>query len=198
MMDIHPVTLEGRHVRLEPLTDHHAADLSAPGHDAEIFPYMPYGPFESEVEVLEWIRQTLAKAAKGDEVPFAIYHLASGRAIGSTRYMAIDRPNHVLEIGNTWLSRDFWRTSVNTECKFLLLSHAFESLDALRVQLKTDLRNVRSQNAIARLGAVREGILRKQIIAKGGYHRDTVMFSVIDAEWPVVKANLENKMSEEK
>lgn len=195
-MQVRPVTLTGQYVRLEPLVEAHAPDLFRAAADAEIFRYMLYGPFQSEAEVIEWIKDAHAKAAAGVEVPFATVHLASGRAIGSTRYMYIDRRNRVLEIGSTWLARDYWRTPVNTECKYLLFKHAFEVLGAIRVQLKTDSRNLRSQTAIARLGAVREGVLRKQMIVKGGYHRDSIMFSVIDDEWPAVKASLEHKLAE--
>jgi RimJ/RimL family protein N-acetyltransferase len=120
-----------------------------------------------------------------------VFDLATGAAAGMTRYMTIDRPNRGLEIGGTWYGRRFRRTAMNTECKYLLMRHAFEVLGCIRVQLKTDLRNERSQQAIERLGAVREGVLRKNMIMPDGYHRSSVMYSVIDDEWPAVKARLE-------
>lgn len=195
-MDVQPVTLQGRYIRLEALQEKHAVDLLVAGCDTEIWTYMLAGPFASGVELGEWIRESHAKAAAGIELPFAIVYLASGLAIGSTRYMYIDRPNRAIEIGTTWLDSDYWGTPVNTECKYLLLRHAFGVLGAVRVQLKTDSRNLRSQKAIARLGAVREGVLRKQMIVKGGYQRDSVMFGIIDDEWLAVKARLEGMLME--
>lgn len=194
MMNVAPVTLEGRHVRLEPLAEGHAADLFAAAHDRDMWAYMAYGPFESRADFDAYLKTAVAPTAAGVEVAFAILHLGSGRAVGSTRYMSIERAHYGLEIGHTWLDPRHWRTPVNTECKYLLLRHAFETLGAIRVQLKTDSRNVRSQQAIARLGAVREGLLRKHMVVKEGYHRDTVMFSIIAPEWPAVRAGLEAKL----
>ena len=127
-------------------------------------------------------------------MPFAIVDALSGKVVGSTRYLSIAPEDYGLEIGWTWLAREARRTAVNTECKYLLLRHAFESLDAIRVQLKTDSRNQRSQQAIERLGAVREGVLRTQRILENGYQRDTVMYSIIATEWPAVKSALEEKL----
>jgi RimJ/RimL family protein N-acetyltransferase len=124
-------------------------------------------------------------------VPFAIVLRASGRAVGSTRYIDIRRAHRGLEIGWTWIGREWQRTAVNSECKRLLLEHAFEVLGALRVQLKTDARNTRSQRAIERLGAKREGVLRAHMVLADGFVRDSVMYSVIAAEWPSVKQGLE-------
>jgi len=193
-MDVRPITLHGSHVRLEPLSGDHVPDLFEAGRDPEIWTYMLDGPLATVEATQLYVQDVLARAAILGEVAFAIVHRPGGRAVGSTRYMSIDPPNHALEIGGTWLDSAYWRTPVNTECKYLLLRHAFEDLGALRVQLKTDSRNVRSQNAIARLGAAREGVLRKQMIAKGGYHRDSVMYSITDVEWPAVKSNLEDKL----
>ncbi len=195
-MNTEPTTLAGNWVRLEPLNQSHAADLYVAGQSPEIWTYLLRDAFTSVEDAREWIADTLRVAATGAEVPFATINLATGRAVGSTRYMDISRPDRRLEIGWTWLAQDLWRTPVNTECKYLLMRHAFETLGCLRVQLKTDLRNTRSQQAIERLGAVREGVFRKHMIIalKGNYQRSTVVYSVIDAEWPAVKERLAAKM----
>ncbi len=194
IFDPQPVTLEGTHVRLEPLAGHHAEDLFEVGKDETIWPYMPCPPLESVQDGRVLIDQALDVAAEGTQIPFAIIERASGKAIGSTRYLDIRRSDRGLEIGWTWIGTAYQRTVVNTECKFLLLRHAFEDLGAARVQLKTDLRNVRSQRAIERLGAVREGVLRKHIVLWDGFIRDTVYYSVIESEWPEVKRRLEGLM----
>ncbi len=186
-----PVTLEGAHVRLEPLTRQHAADLYAVGRDETIWRYMPRPPLKSIPDTQGWINQALEVAATGTQTPFAIIHRVGGRAIGSTRYLDIRRDDRGLEIGWTWLGTRFQRTVVNTECKYLLLTHAFEDHGAVRVQLKTDLRNEQSQRAIERLGAVREGVLRKHMILWDGCIRDSVYYSIIDSEWPEAKQRLE-------
>jgi RimJ/RimL family protein N-acetyltransferase len=161
-----------------------------------VWAYLWRGAFVSVADAREWIEGALQTAAKGGECPFAIIDLATERAVGSTRYMDIAPTDRRLEIGWTWLGRNYWRSAVNTECKYLLLTHAFDSLKCLRVQLKTDLRNERSQRAIERLGAVREGVLRKHMILalKENYQRSTVMYSILDSEWPTVKAGLEAKL----
>jgi RimJ/RimL family protein N-acetyltransferase len=190
-MDVQPITLTGRLVRLEPLSPSHVADLTRAGQDEAIWRHMPYGLIRTEEQMSAFVRDGLARQARGTDVPFAVIHLPSGRAIGCTRYMAIEAAHRGLEIGGTWYAREFQRTGVNTECKYLLLRHAFESLGCIRVQLKTDLRNERSQRAIERLGAVREGVLRKAMIMPDGYLRSTVVYSIVDDEWPGVKARLE-------
>jgi RimJ/RimL family protein N-acetyltransferase len=196
-MVIEPVTLAGQWVRLEPLTESHAEDLFAVGQALEVWAYLWRGPLTSVEDAREWIQGALREAADGSQLPFAIVNLATGRAVGSTRYLDIARADRRLEIGWTWLGQEFWRTPLNTECKYLLLRHAFETLGCLRVQLKTDSRNTRSQQAIERLGAVKEGVLRKHMILrlKENYQRDTVMYSILDAEWPAVKAQLEARMN---
>jgi RimJ/RimL family protein N-acetyltransferase len=190
--DPKPVTLEGRHVRLEPLARRHAEDLFEVGQDETIWPYMSRPPLKSVEDTRAWIDQALEVTATDTQIPFAIIERASGKAIGSTRYMDIRRNDRGLEIGWTWVGTAFQRTTVNTECKYLLLRHAFEKLGAVRVQLKTDLRNLRSQRAIERLGAVREGVLRKHRVLWDGFIRDTVYYSVIESEWPEVKRRLED------
>ena len=129
-----------------------------------------------------------------DAFPFAIIDRASGTLVGSTRYYDISQTNRSLEIGSTWLTPRAWRTAVNTECKYLLLKHCFESLGTIRVQLKTDSRNLRSQKAIERLGASKEGILRNHMILPNGYIRDSVYYSIIEQEWPAIKGRLEGML----
>jgi len=177
-------------VRLEPLALGHAADLFAAARDAEIWRYLPVPAPRSVGDVRSMIDDALAAARAGTEVPFAIVLRADGRAIGSTRYIDIRRAHRGLEIGWTWIGREWQRTAVNGECKRLLLTHAFEELGALRVQLKTDARNQASQRAIERLGAVREGVLRAHMVLHDGFVRDSVMYSVTAAEWPAARARL--------
>jgi RimJ/RimL family protein N-acetyltransferase len=193
-MQIEPVTLVGRVVRLEPLQPAHAEDLHAAGQEPRIWLCMPTDPSASVVSTVAWIADALAEQAAGRQIPFAIVDQATNRAVGSTRYLSLAPRDRGLEIGWTWLAVSAQRTAVNTECKYLLLRHAFDELGAIRVQLKTDSRNVTSQRAIERLGAVREGVLRKQMIVQDGYQRDTVMYSITDDEWPAVKARLEARL----
>lgn len=189
-----PIVLKGRFARLEPLAAAHAGGLYDAGRDPDIWRYMPNVVCSSLENVQTWIDDALARAAGGGEIPFAIIDLASGRAVGSTRYLDIRREHRGLEIGWTWLSRDAQRTAINTECKYLLLCHAFDTLGAIRVQLKTDSRNIKSQKAIERIGGLREGVLRQHMICWDGALRDSVYYSITDREWPAVKANLENRL----
>ena len=179
-------------MRLEPVVPRHAEDLFAAGSDGAIWTYMPRPVLKSVGDTLGWIQEALAVAAEGSQLPFAIIHRRSGKAIGSTRYLDIRREHRGLEIGWTWVGTAYQRTPVNTECKSLLLTHAFEELGAVRVQLKTDLRNERSQRAIERIGAVHEGVLRKHMVRWDGFIRDTVYYSILASEWPDVKRRLEN------
>jgi RimJ/RimL family protein N-acetyltransferase len=189
-MNVQPVVLEGRHVRLEPLSLGHHAALCQVGLDAEILRWTEsYAPTAEGMR--EYIEKALAMQAQGAALPFAVVSQAAGRAIGSTRYGNIDRGNRRVEIGWTWYGRDYQRTAVNTESKYLLLRHAFETLGAIRVELKTDALNERSRTAILRIGAKEEGIFRHHILMPSGRVRDTAYFSVIDDEWPTVKARLE-------
>jgi RimJ/RimL family protein N-acetyltransferase len=190
-MDIHPVTLTGEIVRLEPLARAHIPALWAAGCDPAIWRYMVYGTINSVQDMENWVEMLLARQADGTDLPFAVYHCQAGTIIGATRYLDIHPEHRGLEIGGTWYTPDFQRTAVNTECKYLLLKHAFEALGCVRVQFKTDSRNERSQKALERIGAVKEGILRNHIITPEGYVRDSVFYSIIDREWPVVKSHLE-------
>lgn len=190
-MNIQPITLTAGCVRLEPLTETHVPDLAAVGLDPDIWRYMLYGDIDSEAEMLGFVRDLLARQARGTDLPFAVICQLTDRAIGCTRYMDIRRHDRGLEIGGTWYGAAFRRTAVNTECKYLLLRHAFETLGCIRVQFKTDLRNERSQRAIERLGAAKEGVLRNHMITPDGTIRDSVYYSILDREWPTVKARLE-------
>lgn len=195
-MQLRPVTLAGRHVRLEPIAEHHVADLVRHAADPEIWTHFG-GPKLDTVEALRArIEAQQGERERGQAITFAIVPLATGEATGTTTYFDVSVPDRRLEIGSTWLGRSVWRTAVNTECKRLLLGHAFEVLDCLRVQLKTDILNARSQTAIARLGAVREGVLRAHMRRRDGTQRDTVMYSIIAGEWPTVKARLEAMLAE--
>jgi RimJ/RimL family protein N-acetyltransferase len=194
MLVVEPITLGGAVARLEPLALTHAPNLFAAGQDTRIWAYMPVDPSGSVEAVSAWIATALAEREKGTQMPFAIIERATGHAVGSTRYLNIMPHDRGLEIGWTWLTPAVQRTAINTECKYLLLCHAFETLGAIRVQIKTDRRNEVSQRAIERLGAVREGILRKHMIVRDGYERDTVLYSIIDSEWPAVKERLEARM----
>ncbi|ALC23603.1 GNAT family N-acetyltransferase [Streptomyces pristinaespiralis] len=190
-----PVTLTGRHVRLEPLTEDHLPDLfAAGGKDEEVWRWQGGPAPQSEAELGDVLRELLAAAEQGTYVPFAVIHLASGRAVGWTTFSDVDVRDERLEIGWTWYGRAYWRTAVNTEAKLLLLGHAFEELRMGRVQLKTDHMNRRSQEAIARLGARREGVLRRHRRRPDGTWRDSVYFSMLADEWPPAKERLEARL----
>ena len=191
-MKIEAVTLTGRIVRLEPLDARHAADLDEAA-TPEIFAYSAPPPEFSAAGFAQMIAQ---KQAMPDRQAFAVVLLSSGKAIGSTSYMDIRLHDRALEIGSTWIAEPYQGTGVNPEMKYLMLQHAFEDQAALRVQLKTDSRNLQSQRAITKLGAKYEGTLRKHMIMYDGYQRDTVMFSIIDTEWPAVKAGLEARLAQ--
>lgn len=190
-MDVKPVTLQGRTVRMEPLSSGHAAPLMQAA-EPEIFTYMWGKPANWTVEGFRAYVQSLV--ATPDMRPFAVILRDSGQPVGVTTYMEIRPAHRGLEIGSTWLARPYQGTCVNPECKYLLLRYAFESLGAVRVQLKTDRRNLHSQAAIAKLGAKREGVLRKHVILPDGYIRDTVMFSITDEDWPQIKAGLQARL----
>jgi RimJ/RimL family protein N-acetyltransferase len=186
-----PILLEGRHVRLEPLETRHAAALFEAGRDPGIFQWFLTPPFNSVGDTESWVADALNTQAAGADICFVTVRRQDGRVVGSTRFLDLRRPHRSLEIGNTWVTRDAQRTVVNTEAKYLMLRHAFEVLGAVRVQLKTDLRNLPSRRAIARLGATEEGILRKYQTRFDGYVRDTVMFSITAEEWGAVRLRLE-------
>ena len=190
-----PVVLYGDTVRLEPLASGHADELLDAGADPEIWRYMPIRQPQTVDEVRAWIDEAWQQASTGDQLPFAILDAESDRVLGSTRYLEIRRAWRTLEIGWTWLAAKAQRTAANTECKLLLLKHAFDDLGALRVQFKTDGRNLRSEEAVERIGAVKEGVLRKQRINHDGFVRDAVYYSILDDEWPAVRARLQEKLN---
>lgn len=192
-MVIAPVTLEGRYVRLEPLTAEHIAALAEIGLDEDLWKWIP-NPVRTLEEMSAYVRTALDERANGSALPFTLIDKASGRAIGSTRYANIERIHHRLEIGWTWVARQWQRSAINTEAKYLLLRHAFETLRCIRVELKTDSLNERSRAAILRIGAREEGTFRNHMITASGRIRHSVYFSVLDSEWPEVKTRLESKL----
>ena len=191
---IEPLTLQGEHVRLEPMTEAHIPALVEIGIGQAFWDFMLYGKMTSEEDMRNWVLDILSRASKGTDLPFVVIHLESGNVAGATRYLNIMPNDKGLEVGGTWYGTNYQRTPVNTECKYLLLTHAFETLKCIRVQLKTDQRNERSQQAIERIGAKKEGVLRNHMILPDGRYRNSVYYSIIDSEWADVKKNLEAKL----
>lgn len=193
--DPKPIQLEGRFVRLEPLAADHAEGLLAAARAPAIWTYMPVPPPDSVGDVQKWIEDAQHGQQAGTELAFATVRRADGRMVGSTRYLDIRRPHRALEIGWTWLAPEAQRTPVNTEAKYLMLRHAFETHGAVRVQLKTDERNEKSRRAILGLGAIFEGVLRNyQTRPHDGYVRNTAMYGITERDWPDVKARLEARL----
>jgi RimJ/RimL family protein N-acetyltransferase len=186
---VEPVTLTGAHVVLAPADERHHADLLEAGRDESVWAWLPWARPDTEADVAAYLEGERAGA-----FPFAQLDAATGRAVGVTTYRDVDERHRTLEVGGTWIGRPWWRTAINTEAKLLFLGHAFETLGANRVALKTDIRNERSQAAIARLGAVREGVLRHQYVRRDGSLRDTVMYSIVPDEWPAVRARLRARL----
>jgi N-acetyltransferase len=194
VMKIEPVTLTGHIVRLEPLQMRHAAELYAVSSDPAIWAYFIVLPPASVADMEQIIAVAVQEREAGECLPFAIVDKAQDRIVGSTRLYNFMWQDRGLEIGWTWLTPSAQRTGINTECKYLLLRHAFETLGAIRVQLRAHHLNMKSQRAIERLGAVKEGTLRNHAIMPDGTYRHRVYFSIIESEWPQVKAGLEAKM----
>ncbi len=185
-----PVTLIGKYVRLEPMTEAHVSDLAEIGVGMDFWDFMVYGRMDTVEDMRVWVREILSRAEKGTDLPFVAIHLESGRVAGATRYLNIMPNDRGLEVGGTWYGLDFQRTTVNTESKYLLLTHAFEALGCIRVQIKTDSLNLRSQKAIERIGAIKEGVLRNHMILPNGRVRHSVYYSILDTEWGNVKKRL--------
>jgi len=193
-VNVAPVTLEGRVVRLEPLAESHYSGLCEVGLDPELWTWTNVGVATAE-EMAEYIRNALAAQAAGTALTFATILRESGRPIGGTRFMNIEPAHRKVEVGFTWIGRPWQRTAVNAEAKYLMLRHAFEVWNCLRVELKTDALNRKSREAIQRIGAAEEGVLRKHMITASGRVRDTVYYSILDTEWPRVKADLEKRLA---
>ncbi len=186
---VEPVVLEGSRVRLEPLRRDHVEHLRLVAFDLPIWQWTIMGP-QDEAGLERWVETALANAEAGTERPFATIDRATGRAIGSSRFLSIVPEHRRLEIGWTWVGTAFQRTGANREAKLLQLTHAFEALGANRVEFKTHARNERSRNALAGIGATFEGVFRQHSIMPDGSIRDAAYFSVISLEWPAVKAGL--------
>ena len=193
-MELTPVTLEGRLVRLVPLTTAHVPALWEAGSDDDLWRWTMSHP-RSEDDMRRYVDAALAKQAAGGGLPFATLEARSGRVIGSTRYHNWEPPHPRVEIGYTFVSQPWQRTPANTEAKYLMLRHAFETLGLVRVELRTNALNARSRAAIARIGGVEEGTLRRHMRSEAGVLRDTVYFSILDDEWPQVKARLEESLA---
>lgn len=194
---ISPVTLEGSIVRLEPLRRDHAELFWQVAHNdlEDIFRWIPY-PMKLREDFDRLVEKAFQEQDRGESIVFATVERGSGRTVGSTRFMNIDRANRRVEIGSTWIARAWQRTAVNTEAKFLMLRHAFEVWGCVRVELKTDALNEKSRNAILRIGAKEEGTLRRHVVIWTGRIRDSVYFSILDDEWPAAKARLEARISQ--
>ena len=194
-MEFAPITLEGRHVRLEPLDlALHWEGLKAVGLEPELWRFTS-AKVREEADLRRYFETAVDEQRRKVSLPFVTIHRQSGRVAGSTRFGNITREHRRVEIGWTWLGTEFQRSALNTEAKYLMLSHAFEREGCMRVELKTSLTNLKSQNAMRRLGLVEEGVFRKWMFNEDGTPRDTVWFSVIEDEWPAMKARLEGMMA---
>jgi len=192
MAFIEPVTLTGRHVQLEPLAAGHHDALVAAASDGELWKLW-YTSVPSPQTMRNWLETALSMRAH-DDLAFAIRDMRDGSIVGSTRYFRVDAASRRLEIGHTWYARRAQRTAINTEAKLLLLGHAFDALQCIAVEFRTHWMNHQSRKAIARLGARQDGVLRNHLRMPDGTLRDTVVFSIIDSEWPTVKRHLQFKL----
>jgi N-acetyltransferase len=194
-MVVEPVVLEGQLVRLEPLCMDHLSALAEVALVPDIWRWTRTR-VTSEADLRAWMEEALEQAALGKALPWITRSKIGGKIIGSTRYMDIDARNRGLEIGGTWLAPAWQRSGINVEAKYLQLRHAFEVLGAIRVSFKTHHENLKSQTAIAALGATQEGVFRNHMITPDGSFRHSVWYSIIQEEWPGVKAGLEARMAE--
>ena len=190
-MALAKVTLEGAHVRLEPLEERHRAPVRPAAQHPGIFTVTTsaYGALYDP-----YFTNALKRSDRAHELAFAVFHKELARYVGMTRYLSIDEGHKRLEIGSTWYEPEVWAGVVNPECKLLLLRHAFETLKFNRVEFKTDVRNARSRAAILKLGARQEGVFRKHMVLADGFVRDSVYFSIVDEDWPAAKAGLERRL----
>jgi len=193
-MPVEPVTLEGRHVRLEPMRPEHAADLAAACADQAMWTYMPLDG-STLAGMAAIVKAAVEASERGTELPFTTFERATGRVVGGSRYLNIDRLNHRLEIGYSFVAPPWQRSAVNSEAKLLMLGHAFDHLRANRVELKTDALNVQSRTAILAVGATFEGIFRNHMITRHGRLRDSAYYSITVQEWPAVRAGLEARLA---
>jgi RimJ/RimL family protein N-acetyltransferase len=193
-MNLTPLVLEGNHVRLEPLTLNHWGPFCDVGLDPEIWQWTT-SLVRTPADMRRYIETALQWQRDGKALPFAQVERSTGKVVGSTRYANVEHEHRRVEIGWTWVAPPWLRTAVNTEAKYLLLRHAFESVGCIRVEFKTDVLNVKSITALLRIGAKHEGILRKHMITANGRVRDSVYFSVLDDEWPEIKMMLEEKLA---
>jgi RimJ/RimL family protein N-acetyltransferase len=190
---VEPVTLAGEHATLEPLARAHEAAIRAAAADGELW-NLWYTSVPSPERTAAWLDAALEMRERQGALPFAVRDNASGDVIGSTRYFNVDAANRRLEIGHTWYAKRAQRTAINTECKLLLLTHAFESLRCIAVEFRTHWFNFASREAILRLGAKQDGVLRSHQLMPDGTRRDTVVFSIVDGEWPTVKRHLAHRL----
>ena len=194
MAELGPVTLTGAHIALEPMRLEHASELLEAGRSPQVWQFMPARATTAET-MQGWLVRALEAERLGREHPFVVRRRTDHRLIGSTRYLDVQKEDRTAEIGWTWYEPAAWSTAVNPEAKYLLLRHAFEAWHAIRIALKTDIRNLRSQAAISKLGAAYEGTLRNQRIRADGSYRDTPIYSIIESEWPGVKRSLEARLA---
>lgn len=192
-MNLEPITLQGQHARLEPLNMGHAQALSEAVQDGELWKLW-YTAIPTPTAMTSEIQRRLDLQASGSMLPFAVIHLPDERMAGMTTYMHIDRANRRLEIGSTWYRKSLQRTALNTECKRMLLGHAFEQLDGIAVEFRTHWHNSASRRAIERLGAKLDGVLRSHQIAPNCSLRDTCVYSIVASEWPAVRAHLDHAL----
>jgi RimJ/RimL family protein N-acetyltransferase len=193
---LEPITLTGRHATLEPLAQKHHDDLVAAVKDGELWKLWFTSVPKPEGMRAE-IDRRLGLQREGTMLPFAVLHGATGKAVGMTTYMNVDSVHRRVEIGSTWYGKSVQRTPLNTECKLMLLTHAFESLNCIAVEFRTHFFNQASRRAIERLGAKLDGVLRNHQLAINGTLRDTCVYSIIPGEWPTVRAHLKHLLSEE-
>lgn len=192
--ELKPVVLEGSFARLEPMTREHQSRLSEVGLDPEIWRYT-VTMIRTPEDMREYMQQALDLQLRGSSLPFVTIERSSGRVVGSTRFGNYDPANRRVEIGWTWLAKRWQRTAINTDAKFLMLTHAFENLGCVRVELKTDVLNTPSRQAMLRIGAKEEGVLRKHTLMWTGRYRDSIYYSILDEEWPEVKSRLQRMLA---
>jgi len=195
-MKLEPVTLSGTLARLEPLSRTHVEALSQVGLAPELWRFNPRPPLTSREDMAFYVEQALVQQASGCALPFATIEARSGQVVGSTRFHTLEPEQPRIEIGYTWVAPAWQRTGINVEAKYLMLRHAFEVMGCIRVELKTDALNARSRAAILRIGATEEGTLRHHMVTASGRLRDSVYFGIVATEWPLVRARLEERLSE--